>query len=58
MTDFNTISLPEVCVPRTPSPFAVFAAIRATCLENKQRQAALMQFQSAATWKEIEEEGL
>ena len=55
MTDFNTISLPEVCVPRTPSPFAVFAAIRATCLENKQRQAALMQFQSAATWKEIEE---
>ncbi len=48
-------SLPEVSVPRNPSPFAVFAAVRATCLENRQRRAAIMQMQSAAAWKEAEE---
>ena len=48
-------SLPEVSIPRTPSPFAVFAAVRATCMENKQRQAALLQVQSTQAWKEMEE---
>ncbi len=48
-------SLPEVSVPRNPSPFAVFAAVRATCLESRQRQAAILQMQSAAAWKEAEE---
>jgi E3 ubiquitin-protein ligase MYCBP2 len=48
-------SLPDVTVPRTPSPFAVFAAVRATCLENRQRQAAILQLQSAAAWKEVDE---
>lgn len=42
-------------IPRNPSPFAVFAAIRNTCLENKRRQATLLQLQSAAAWKEVEE---
>lgn len=46
-------SLPEVTIPGTPSPFAVFAAIRSTCLESRQRQAALMQLQAAAAWKEV-----
>ena len=48
-------TLPEVSIPRNPSPFAVFAAVRATCLENRQRQAAILQLQSAAAWKEIDE---
>ena len=50
--------LPEVSVPRTPSSFAVFAAVRATCLESKQRQAALLQLQNAAAWKEMEDGGI
>ena len=48
-------SLPEVSIPGTPSPFAVFAAIRSTCLESRQRQASLMQLQAAAAWKEVED---
>ena len=47
--------LPQIVIPRNPSPFAVFAAIRATCFENRQRQATLLQLQSAAAWKEAEE---
>ena len=48
-------SLPHIAIPRNPSPFAVFAAVRATCLENRQRQATLLQLQSSAAWKEAEE---
>ena len=48
-------ALPQVVIPRNPSPFAVFAAVRATCFENRQRQATLLQLQSAAAWKEAEE---
>eukprot|EP00095_Tigriopus_kingsejongensis_P005847 maker-scaffold697_size109876-snap-gene-0.24 protein:Tk05847 transcript:maker-scaffold697_size109876-snap-gene-0.24-mRNA-1 annotation:"e3 ubiquitin-protein ligase mycbp2 isoform x1" len=43
---------PEVSLARTPSAFAVFAAVRATCLLNQQRQAALLQLESAYAWKE------
>lgn len=38
LSELLTPALPDVSIPRTPSPFAVFAAVRATCLENKQRQ--------------------
>ena len=48
-------SLPHIAIPRNPSPFAVFAAVRATCLENRQRQATLLQLKSSAAWKEAEE---
>ncbi len=48
-------SLPQVCIPKNPSPFAVFAAIRNTCLENKRKQDTILQLQSAAAWKEVEE---
>ena len=53
-----TKTIPHVAIPRNPSPFAVFAAIRATCLENRQRQATLLQLQSNAAWKEAEEADL
>lgn len=48
-------SLPHVEIPCNPSPFAVFAAIRATCLENRLKKAALLQLRSASIWKESEE---
>ena len=48
-------SLPQVCIPKNPSPFAVFAAIRNTCLENKRKQDTILQIQSAAAWKEVED---
>ena len=51
-------ALPHVAIPRNPSPFAVFAAVRATCFENRQRQATLLQLQSNAAWKEAEEADL
>ena len=34
-------------IPKNPSPFAVFAAIRNTCLENKRKQDTILQLQSA-----------
>ena len=40
-------SLPQVSIPKNPSPFAVFAAIRNTCLENKRKQDTILQLQSA-----------
>ena len=48
-------SLPQVSIPKNPSPFAVFAAIRNTCLENKRKQDTILQMQSAAAWKEVED---
>ena len=48
-------SLPQVSIPKNPSSFAVFAAIRNTCLENKRKQDTILQLQSAAAWKEVEE---
>ena len=48
-------SLPQVSIPKNPSPFAVFAAIRNTCLENKRKQDTILQLQSAAAWKEVED---
>ena len=47
--------LPQVVIPRNPSPFGVFAAVRLTCLSNKQRRATLLQLETAAAWKEAEE---
>ena len=41
-------TLAQVSIPRNPSPFAVFAAVRATCLENRRRQTALLQLQSTS----------
>ena len=54
MTDLYP-SLPQVSIPKNPSPFAVFAAIRNTCLENKRKQDTILQLQSAAAWKEVED---
>lgn len=45
-------TLAQVSIPRNPSPFAVFAAVRATCLENRRRQTALLQLQSTSSWKD------
>jgi hypothetical protein len=35
--------LPQVSIPKNPSSFAVFAAIRNTCLENKRKQDTILQ---------------
>ena len=43
-------SLPQVSIPKNPSPFAVFAAIRNTCLENKRKQDTILQLQSAGNY--------
>ncbi len=48
-------TLPQVSIPRNPSPFGVYVAIRNTCLDNKRKQATLLQLQCAAAWKELEE---
>ena len=50
-------ALPQVVIPRNPSPFGVFAAVRLTCLSNKQRRATLLQLETAAAWREAEELG-
>ena len=50
-------SVPQVVIPRNPSPFGVFAAVRLTCLSNKQRRATILQLETAAAWKEAEEIG-
>ena len=42
LTDFYP-SLPQVSIPKNPSSFAVFAAIRNTCLENKRKQDTILQ---------------
>ena len=48
-------TLAQVSIPRNPSPFAVFAAVRATCLENRRRQTALLQLQTSSTWKDVDD---
>uniref|UniRef100_A0A0K2UH48 RCR-type E3 ubiquitin transferase n=1 Tax=Lepeophtheirus salmonis TaxID=72036 RepID=A0A0K2UH48_LEPSM len=45
-------SIPQVRIPRNPSSFAVFAAIRSTCLENQHRESTLLQLQNSSAWKE------
>ena len=50
-------TVPQVVIPRNPSPFGVFAAVRLTCLSNRQRRATVLQLETAAAWKEAEEFG-
>jgi hypothetical protein len=58
LAELYPMALPEVSLPKTPSPFAVFAAVRATCLESRQRQAAILQLRTSQAWKEAEDHSL
>ena len=46
-------TVPEVGLSPTASPFAVFAAVRKVCLDNKKKRSALLQLQSEAVWNDL-----